>query len=175
LGPANTIDGTAGNNEFGQNMWLSAEGDLSNIDAGADHPASVYWDLGAVYTLGSAQIWNYNQYKPSVGDLPTRGIKDAHIYVSDDGISWTPVQSLEFDKASGAADYAGFTYDFVGGVTTRWVGFAIDSNWGDAGYVGLSEVQFHTAPVPEPATMLLLGSGLIGLAGFGRKKFFKRA
>ena len=31
-----------------------------------------------------------------------------------------------------------------------------------------------TTSVPEPTPMILLGSSLIGLAGFGRKKFFKK-
>jgi hypothetical protein len=48
-------------------------------------------------------------------------------------------------------------------------GFRHDPDW-----FHLDDVSVTGAAVPEPATMLLLGSGLIGLAGYGRKKFFKK-
>jgi hypothetical protein len=53
--------------------------------------------------------------------------------------------------------------------------FASGGGWqgGEDESWGIDNLSVKVNPVPEPATMIMLCSGLIGLVGYGRKKFFK--
>jgi hypothetical protein len=51
--------------------------------------------------------------------------------------------------------------------------FQFASNFNHSANGESGHIAQNTAPVPEPATMILLGIGLIALADYGRKKFNK--
>ena len=114
-------------------------------------------------------------------NYPATGYVDYHKY--------TPVYLIVFGP-TGIITYEVVSYSVTltpgnpGSVTVDAnVGYHWDPYYGSpGGYVG-SDNQFvgeyyvyaraNAAPVPEPATMLLFGSGLVSLAGF--RKRFKRA
>jgi len=64
-------------------------------------------------------------------------------------------------------------FDFVAWKGTTLLEVA-RASWNGSGWsIGSSPIDYRK-PVPEPGTMLLLGFGLAGLVGFGRKKLFKK-
>jgi hypothetical protein len=86
-------------------------------------------------------------------------------------VYWGAVQLTDIINSS-AFDYTEISFlnlNAPSSSTELRFGFRHDPSWFD-----LDDVSVTGAAVPEPATMLLLGSGLIGLAGYGKKKFFKK-
>ncbi|CAB5119315.1 hypothetical protein D3OALGB2SA_2879 [Olavius algarvensis associated proteobacterium Delta 3] len=160
--PSNTLDGYIDDNinhywvgtdnlAIGDTNWLAYKFDnnyrISQID---------FWSLP----------WHYPQY--FMGELE---IQISHNSTDGEDGVWATVDHIYGDYAPNSSPFSR-SIDIQSTPWVRlWMQYQDQGAWGASPAFYLNEIEFHggVAPVPEPATILLVGLGLAGLAGIRRK------
>ena len=158
VNPAAILENNRGNNEqglgiSGNNFPEINKNEVLKIDLGSNYLSMTSWMINLNSVDGAENALLFVSSEGTIGDNSFTLLTPVLNIASGGSNSW-----LSFN--------ADAQYLFI---MEDWASTAVgDGRPGDD--VLVKGLQADIAPVPEPATFLLLGSGLLGLGWYGRKR-----
>lgn len=147
---------------------------LGTVDMINGHAANenldILTDLISHYLGEPYVIATYDKFDVGEG-LDEDGLGVLEVNLAD--MTWNTSIDVEFYTVKGATDFALYYLPDLA-TSGKWTTEHLLNGGGGNPALSHLSVVYDTAPVPEPGSLILLGMGLLGLAGIGKRKLNKK-